>query len=95
MTVDWSAGNQQLIKIGTSAVTIGFSNAVAGAHETLIICTPPSGTAGAVTFTGVLWPGGIAPTTTTTAKKCDIITLLSTFATTTGPQILGGFNQNY
>lgn len=94
MTIDWRNGNQQDVRIGTSATTIGFSNYIAGQHLTLLVCNPASGTGGAVTFTGVLWPGGTAPTTTTTANKCDIVTLLATNGTST-LDILGGYNQNY
>jgi hypothetical protein len=93
MTVDWTQGNQQVVRIGTSATAIAFSNFIAGQKLALILCNPGS-TGGAVTFTGVLWAGGTAPTTTTTANKCDIITFLATNATST-LKIFGGYNQAY
>lgn len=93
MTVDWRSGNQQLVRVGTSATSIGFSNYVAGQTLRLVICSP-GGTRGAVTFTGVLWPAGTAPTLTTTANKCDIAAFIATNATSS-LVIMGGSNLNY
>lgn len=97
MTVDWTVGNQQLIQKGTAGITLAFSNVNDGAKLALIGCNPGSGTAGTFTWpSNVYWPGGTAPTQTTTANKCDIYTFLATKATsTTAIVIFGGFNQNY
>lgn len=93
MTVDWLDGNQQTIRHGTGATTIGFSNYIPGQVLALEVCNPGS-TAGAITFSGVLWPGGTAPTHTTTADKCDLYFLRAGNGTST-PVIYGGFNQDY
>lgn len=97
MTIDWTAGNQQLIQKGTSNITLSFSNVNDGGRLTLVGCNPGSGTAGTFTWpASVYWPGGTAPTQTTTSNKCDIYTFLATKATsTTAIVVFGGFNQNY
>jgi hypothetical protein len=76
MTLDWSAtGPQVLYQIGTSATTITLTNATtsayAGSRKLVMVCNPASGTAGALSWVGVTWAGGTAPTQTTTANKCD------------------------
>lgn len=83
MTVDWSKGNQQLIQIGTAATSVAFSKPVDGATLRLVVCNPPASSAGALTFTGVQWSAGIAPTQTTTAKVCDVWSFIATQATST------------
>ncbi len=94
MTIDWRNGNQQLVRTGTAATAIAFSNFVVGQKLALILCNPGS-SAGAITFSGaILWPANTIPTTTTTANKCDIFTFLATNGTST-PVILGGYNQAY
>ena len=83
MTIDWTDGNQQLIRQGGDAITINFVNFIKGQTLRLNICNPDVA-GGAVTFgTQVLWDGGTAPTLTTTADKCDILTFLATEATST------------
>ena len=86
MTVNWKVANQQLIRIGTSATTITFTNATAtpGASFKLIVCNPPTGTAGAITWGNpIYWPSATAPTQTTTANNCDVWSFISTSATGT------------
>jgi hypothetical protein len=97
MTVDWNAGNQQLIQKGTAGITLTFSNVIDGQKLTLVGCNPGAGTAGTFTWpSNVFWPGSTAPTQTTTANKCDLYTFLATKATsTTAIVIFGGYNQNY
>ena len=97
MTVSWIEGNQQLVQTGTSAVTIGFSNYIAGQILRLVVCNSETA-AGAITFTGVEWASATAPTQTTTANYCDLYTFVATQAssTTNGVKIFGaaatGFN---
>lgn len=93
MTIDWDAGTMQTVRLGTSATTISFANQTPGASLTLELCNPHT-TGGGVTFSGVLWPGSVAPTITTTADKCDLATFKGGNGTTT-PIIYGGYNQNY
>lgn len=89
MTVDWRNGNQQLIQTGTAATAIAFSNALPGTTLRLVVCNPDA-SAGAITYTGVLWSGGTAPSQTTTANKCDVLSFVSTQATTTAATIIFG-----
>ncbi len=98
MTIDWTAGNQQLVQKGTAGITLSFSNVNPGARLSLIACNPGSA-GGSFTFPTsptILWPGGTAPTQTTTANKCDLYTFAATYATSTATTLIfGGFNQNY
>ncbi len=82
-TIDWRQGNQQLMQIGTSAITVTHTNYLAGQHELVIVCNPASGTAGAITWSGVEWAGGISPVQTTTANICDAWSFIATQATST------------
>jgi hypothetical protein len=94
ITVNWTNGNQQLVRIGTAATTISFSNYIEGQKLILTLCNP-NATAGAVTWgTQVLWPAGTAPTQTTTANKCDVWSFLATNATST-LKIFGAQNANF
>lgn len=98
MTIDWSQGNQQLIQIGTSATTIGFSKIISGATLRVVICNPPSSSAGAITWSGVEWPAGTIPTQTTTAAVCDIWSFIATQATSTSAaafKIFGAMSPDY
>lgn len=95
MTIDWRNGNQQLVRIGTSAITMSFSNYVEGQKLVEVICNPASGTAGTITWPSVvLWAGGTTPTQTTTANKCDIWSFLATNGTST-LKVLGAQNASY
>ena len=94
MTVDWRNGNQQLVRIGTSATTISFTGYVAGQKLIITLCNPAS-TAGALSWgTSILWSGGTAPTQTTTANKCDIWSFIATQATSS-LMILGAQTPNF
>lgn len=94
MTIDWRNGNQQLVRLGTSATTISFSGYVEGQKLTLMVCNP-NATAGAVSWaTQVLWSGGSAPTQTTTSNKCDVWSFLATQATST-MKIFGSQSANF
>ena len=79
IAVDWRNGNQQLIRLTTSAATINFSGYIAGQKLSLITCSPGGSTAGAITWgTTIRWTGGSAPTQTTTAGRCDVWSFLAT-----------------
>lgn len=87
-TIDWSAGNEHSSTL-TGNVTYTFSNPVTGGRYVLLINT------GAGSFTAtwpaaVKWPGGTAPTITTTASKVDLVTFIYD-----GTNYYGSFNQNY
>lgn len=95
ITVDWTQGNQQLIRLGNAATTITFSNYTDGATVKVITCNPPTGTAGTVTWgTQVLWTGGTAPTQTTTAQKCDVFSFLGTMGTSS-LKVFGSASTNF
>lgn len=95
ITLNWTTTRQQVLyQIGFSATTISVINATtsqqAGSTKRVMVCNP-GGTAGALTWQGVEWPSGVAPTQTTTANVCDIWTLLSSYATSTSVQKVFGF----
>lgn len=96
MTINWAQGNQQLVQLGTAATTIGFSNAsTTGMTLKLVVCNPRT-TAGTITWNNadvLRWAGGVAPSQTTTANKCDIWSFIVTQATSTSaasPQTIFG-----
>lgn len=87
MTLDWSRTPPQVDEqIGTSATTITLINATTsqfdGSRKLVLVCNP-NGTAGALTWKGVEWAGGVAPTQTTTANQCDAYSFFVTYATST------------
>lgn len=83
ITIDARNGNQQLIQIGTAATTVSFSNFGIGTTIRLVVCNP-NASAGAITWSGVRYFGGAAPTQITTANMCDMYVVGSTAATSTG-----------
>jgi hypothetical protein len=83
MTIDWTQGNQQEFTLGVGAHTFTFEKYVAGQHLRLVACQNGSGS-GTITWpTTVYWSGQAAPTLTTTAEHCDVLTFLATNATST------------
>ena len=97
MTIDWTRANTQNIILGTSAVTITFTNATTttGQVQKLVICNPAGGSGGAITWgTAITWSAGTAPTQTTTANKCDVWSFISTNATGTA-RIFGSQSSNF
>lgn len=73
-TVDPSLGSVQLLTL-TSNTTISMPSANSGKSFTLILNTGSGGYA--VTWNGVTWPDGFAPTVTTTTSKRDIFSFLN------------------
>jgi len=75
-TLDWNNGNVQYIALAGGGQTFTFANPKGGARYMLIL-KQPSGADGTVTWPAtVAWPGGSAPTLTTTDAKVDIITFV-------------------
>jgi hypothetical protein len=73
-SVDWHNGNTQSLTLGNGNNNISFSNGQDGAKYLLILKQPSSGAAGTVTWsTTPRWPGGVAPTLTTTNGRVDYI----------------------
>lgn len=95
MTVDWTNGNSQNLRIGNAAMTVNFSNQTDGATLKLITCNPTSGTAGTITWgSEIIWAGGTAPSQTTTANKCDVWSFLGTMGTST-LRVFGSVTNNF
>lgn len=71
-TIDWDNGNNQLLTL-TASCTLTFSNPLTGGWYQLRVI---QGGTGSYTLTypaTVKWPGGVAPTLTTTVGRTDII----------------------
>lgn len=84
MTINWREGNQQLVRISTTGITMTFSNYEAGQNLKLVVCNPDAGTPGTITWPGTIaWSGGSAPSQTLTNSKCDIWSFIATMGTST------------
>jgi hypothetical protein len=98
-TVNWLNGTQQILKLGTAAITLTFTGNAVGQTLRLVTCAPDSGTMGTITWpAAVRWAGGAAPTQTTTAQHCDIYSFINTHATSTvagAGVILGAQTANF
>jgi hypothetical protein len=75
IAVNWSQSNIQSVTLGGNR-TFTFSNPVDGARYILIIKQDGTGSRTATWPGTVRWPGGTAPTLTTTASKTDYITFI-------------------
>ena len=103
MTIDWEkSGPQVLLQIGTAANTINIINATTsgqvGSRKLVMVCNP-AGTASTITWSGVTWAGGTAPTQTTTASKCDAYSFFVSQGTSTPASptytVYGAATQNF
>jgi hypothetical protein len=74
ITVNWQNGNVQSVTL-TGNPTITFSNGQDGGRYILIVKQDGTGSR-TVTWSNANWPGGTAPTLTTTASKWDYITFI-------------------
>jgi hypothetical protein len=94
VAINWLQGNQQKVTLGGNrAVT--FSNYVDGQILRLVVCQDGTGSRTITSWPAVvLWSGGTAPTLTTTANKCDVVSFVSTGATST-TKIFGAVTQNF
>ena len=82
VAVDWIVGNQQKVTLAGNR-TITFANYIAGQTLRLVVCQDATGSRTITWPDAVLWPSATAPTLTTTANQCDILTFLATNATST------------
>jgi hypothetical protein len=82
--VDFSTANVFELTV-TGNVTLSFTNpALAGFMSNAVIILKQNGTGGyTVTLPTVKWPGGIAPTQTTTANAVDVYAFFTTDGGTT------------
>lgn len=94
ITIDFASSSQQLVRIGGSAITISFTNVIPGQKLLLLTCNPGT-TAGAVTFSGAMFSGGIQPGNTTAANKCDSWSFFGTAGTSTTKAFLAGMTPGY
>jgi len=94
ITIDWTQGNQHLIKMGSTTMTIAFSNPTPGQAIRVITCNGAGVAAGAITWTGVSWPSQTVPTQTTTINNCDVYSFIDTAATGTN-RIFGAQTPGY
>lgn len=89
-TVDWNGGNTQELDLSsaTGTVVMTLSNGDAGGFYSLIVVqgsTPRN-----ITFSGVKWPGGTAPTISTGSGAIDILTFVLR-----GGTYYGQYSQNF
>lgn len=71
ITIDWNDGNVQKVRL-TGNCTFTFSNPIAGAEYYLECAQDGTGSRLATWPGTVTWPGGVAPTLTTTLNKVDV-----------------------
>lgn len=95
ITIDWSEGNQQLVTLGGNR-TVAFSNyANPGSILRLVVCQDATGsrTVSWPNGTVLLWAGSTAPTLSTAAYKCDVMSFVTTSGTSTvkvlGSSVIG------
>ena len=74
IAVNWDEGNVQQVTLGGNR-TFTFSNPKNAGRYLLIIKQDGTGSR-TVTWPTVKWPGGTAPTLTTTANKYDIVSFV-------------------
>ena len=89
-TVDWNDGNVQSLTLSTSSTTLTFDNGQAGGEYKLIVKQDGTGGRALVWPSGISWPGGTAPTLTTTANGVDMVTFVYD-----GTKYLGTASTNY
>ncbi len=76
LTIDFNSGNNQRVTL-TNTTTLTLSNGKAGGVYTLELVQDGTGSrlvTWAASGASVLWPGGTAPTLTTTINRADIVT---------------------
>lgn len=75
--------NQVLLQVGSASFTVTAVNAKVGDTKRINIVNPSGSTAGAITWSGVVWLTGTTPTQTQTANGGDIYSCMATQATST------------
>lgn len=74
-TISWNNSNVQTITLDNNC-TFTYSNGIAGGAYTIICAQDATGSRLITWPADVLWPGGTAPTLTTTASAIDIFTFI-------------------
>jgi hypothetical protein len=70
--IDWNNGNAQKATLGGN-ISPSFANGVAGATYLLRLAQDGTGSRTVTWPAAVEWPGGVAPTLTTTASRVDLL----------------------
>jgi hypothetical protein len=87
MTINFASqdSNVQRMSVGTSNISVSFTNASAVIGKTiqLNVCNPGTGLIGSTTFSGVLWDGGVSPGNSVVNGQCDRFSFTSTLASST------------
>lgn len=94
LTLDCSAGNVFAVSLNANITTLSFSNVPStGTAYGLTLALTADGTARTVTWgSAVKWPGGTAPTLTSTNAKVDTFVLTTWDGGTTWYAFTGGQN---
>lgn len=92
LTLDCSAGNIFAVSLNANITTLSFTNVPAtGTAYGLTLALTANGTAYTVTWgSAVKWPGGTAPTLTSTSGKVDTFVLTTWDGGTTWYAFIGG-----
>ena len=77
-TLDLSTANRHVITMPAGNITIALSNVTVGQMFIIEIIQDSVGSRTVTWFTTIKWPGGSAPTLTTTANKKDSIAFVCT-----------------
>lgn len=92
VNIDWSAGQTTMIQLNQST-TITFSNVTTGTAIRAIVCQDGTGSRTVSSWpSSMRWQTGFAPTLTTTALKCDIMSFLTGTSTTS---VFGATSANF
>lgn len=91
-TIDWVNGDHQRVTLGATPLTITLTNPVSGKRYILDLVQDGTGSRTVVWPGAVKWPGGTAPTLTTTINRVDQIEL---FYNGTSTDYRGTFTLNF
>lgn len=92
VNIDWSAGQTAMLQLN-QATTITFTNVTAGTAIRAIVCQDGTGSRTVSSYPASMrWQTGFAPTLTTTANKCDIMSFLTGSSTTS---VFGATSANF
>ncbi len=94
LTLDLAAANCFTVSLNANVTTLTINNiAASNKVSSLTLVLTANGTAYSITWPGSFkWPGGTAPTLTSTNNKRDIITAFTTDAGTTWLAFISGQN---
>jgi hypothetical protein len=91
LTINLANGTVFNVANNANITTFSITNAVAARAAAFTLCLTANGTGYTQTWgAAVKWPGGVAPTLTTTAGKIDVITFVTVDGGTTWLGFLGG-----